>query len=411
MMARLLASAALLCALPAGAQDLSTSQIERGRYIAITGNCVGCHTDVYNDGTPWAGGREMATPFGTLITPNLTSDDDTGIGLYTREEFYRAMHEGIRRDGAQLYPAFPYAYFTLMPREDVDALYDYLRTIPPIQSDVVSEEEMPLPLQFRTAIMGWKLLHFDQGEFVPDPTQSEEWNHGRYLVDGPGHCGACHTGKTLTGGDDQDEYLRGGVLENWLAPNIRGGANGGIAHWSEEEIVTFLQSGRNAHTGAMTRMGEVVQLSTQYMLEEDLAAIAVYLKSLEDDPRPQGGPPQDRMARGEGIYFDNCAACHQTSGEGVPHIFARLDGSNKVLSEDPTTVIRIILEGAQAVPTDRWPGPLGMPAYHWKLDDEQVADVVTYLRNAWGNSAPEVSAGDVADLREDLSPDWPANPQ
>jgi mono/diheme cytochrome c family protein len=388
---------------PAVAQDLSTSQIDRGRYLAIASNCVSCHTDVDNGGIPWAGGREMETPFGVIVTPNITFDDDTGIGRYTRDDFWRAMHEGVRRDGAQLYPAFPYPYFTRMPREDVDAIYDYLQTIEPVRSDVVPEAELAAPFQVREAVRGWKLLNFDQGVFEPDPTKSEEWNRGAYLVRGPGHCAACHTEKTLTGGDAAGEDLRGGVLENWHAPNIRGGENGGIAHWSEEDIVEYLGTGRAAHTMAMSRMGEVVGYSTQLMREEDLRAIAVYLKDLDDEPRDTHEAPEEAaMQTGEALYFDNCAACHRSDGAGVDHIFARLDGSNKINSDEATTIIRVVLEGARAQPTERWPHGLAMPAFSWKLTDEQIADVLNYVRHAWGNNARLIDASEVADLREAL---------
>jgi mono/diheme cytochrome c family protein len=388
---------------PAVAQDLSTSQIDRGRYLAIASNCVSCHTDVDNGGIPWAGGREMETPFGVIVTPNITFDDDTGIGRYTRDDFWRAMHEGVRRDGAQLYPAFPYPYFTRMPREDVDAIYDYLQTIEPVRSDVVPEAELAAPFQVREAVRGWKLLNFDQGVFEPDPTKSEEWNRGAYLVRGPGHCAACHTEKTLTGGDAAGEDLGGGVLENWHAPNIRGGENGGIAHWSEEDIVEYLGTGRAAHTMAMSRMGEVVGYSTQLMREEDLRAIAVYLKDLDDEPRDTHEAPEEATMRtGEALYFDNCAACHRSDGAGVDHIFARLDGSNKINSDEATTIIRVVLEGARAQPTERWPHGLAMPAFSWKLTDQQIADVLNYVRHAWGNNARLIDASEVADLREYL---------
>lgn len=388
---------------PAMAQDLSTSQIDRGRYLVIASNCANCHTDVDNGGIPWAGGREMETPFGVIVTPNLTFDDETGIGRYTRDDFWRAMHEGVRRDGAQLYPAFPYPYFTRMPREDVDAIYDYLQTIEPVRSDVVPEAELAAPFQVREAVRGWKLLNFDQGVFEPDPTKSEEWNRGAYLVRGPGHCAACHTEKTLTGGDAAGEDLRGGVLENWHAPNIRGGENGGIAHWSEEDIVEYLGTGRAAHTMAMSRMGEVVGYSTQLMREADLRAIAVYLKDLDDEPRDTHEAPEEAVMRtGEALYFDNCAACHRSDGAGVDHIFARLDGSNKINSDEATTVIRVVLEGARAQPTERWPHGLAMPAFSWKLTDQQIADVLNYVRHAWGNNARLIDASEVADLREYL---------
>lgn len=399
------AAAATLMAgsVPALAQDLSTSQIDRGRYLAIASNCVSCHTDVDNGGIPWAGGREMETPFGVIVTPNITFDDDTGIGRYTRDDFWRAMHEGVRRDGAQLYPAFPYPYFTRMPREDVDAIYDYLQTIEPVRSDVVPEAELAAPFQVREAVRGWKLLNFDQGVFEPDPTKSEEWNRGAYLVRGPGHCAACHTEKTLTGGDAAGEDLRGGVLENWHAPNIRGGENGGIAHWSEEDIVEYLATGRASHTMAMSRMGEVVGYSTQLMREDDLRAIAVYLKDLDDEPRDTHEAPEEAVMRtGEALYFDNCAACHRSDGAGVDHIFARLDGSNKINSDEATTIIRVVLEGARAQPTERWPHGLAMPAFSWKLTDQQIADILNYVRHAWGNNARLIDASEVADLREYL---------
>ncbi|MFU8825712.1 c-type cytochrome [Yoonia sp.] len=390
----------------AAAQDLSWSEIERGRYLAIASNCVSCHTDLDHDGTPWAGGREMETPFGVIVTPNITSDDATGIGRWTRDDFWRALHEGRRRDGSYMYPAFPYTHFTRMPRQDVDAIYEYLRTIPPVEADHVPEEELLLPLQVRTAISAWNALHFDQGVFVPDLDKSDEWNRGAYLVTGPGHCGACHTDRNILGGEQEDEFLRGATLENWHAPNIRGGEHGGIAHWSHDDIVAYLGSGRNEHTAPMTRMGEVVEFSTQHLTEGDLGAIATYLKSLEDTPRDASDPPEEAVLQaGQATYFDNCAACHHADGSGEAYMFARLAGSNKVQSDDPTTLIRIILEGAQAIPTNDHPGPLAMPAFDWKLDDDQIADLITYMRNAWGNKGPAVSASEVADLRETLGED------
>ena len=396
-LAALLGSAAV-------AQELALTQVERGRYLTAAGNCISCHTDFENDGPPFGGGRALDTPFGAIISPNITFDAETGIGAWSRDDFWRALHEGGRRDGAQLYPAMPYVYFTRIPREDVDAVYDYLSTVPPVTADIVPEEELPAVLQFRTAVRGWNLLHFDQGVFAPDPTLSAEWNRGAYLVTGPGHCAGCHTAKNLLGGDQDGEFLRGGVLEHWLAPNIRGGEHGGIAHWSEADIVEFLQTGRTSHTMSMTRMGEVVEHSTQHLTTDDLEAIATFLKSLADNARePAAEPDHAAMAAGAAIYFDNCAACHRSDGSGVPYIFAALDGSNKVRSDDPTTVLRIILEGAMAIATDARPTQFGMPAFDWKLTDQEIADLVTYLRHAWGDRAGPVSASEVADLREALA--------
>jgi mono/diheme cytochrome c family protein len=382
------------------AQELSFSQVEQGRYLTTAANCVGCHTDVDNDGTPFAGGRGLDTPFGVIYSPNITFDDETGLGLWSRDDFYRAMNEGISKDGSHLYPAFPYPYFTLMPRQDTDAIYDYLRTLEPVHAEK-PDNELPFPFNIRQAVLGWNVMFFDNEEFVPDPDMSEEWNRGRYLVDGPSHCGACHTGKNLLGADVEDEYLRGGVLEDWLAPNIRGGEHGGLANWSADEIVEFLADGRTTHTAAMTRMGEVVTFSTQHLREYDLSAIATYLKSIDDEPRaPAASPDSAVMEAGSAIFFDNCAACHASDGSGVPYMFAPLARSNVINSDDPTTVIRVILEGAQAEPTNTYPGPLGMPAFDWKLTDEQIASLVTYLRHSWGNNAPSVSASDVGSLRE-----------
>ena len=385
------------------AQELALTQVERGRYLTTAANCTGCHTDHDNDGPPFAGGYELETPFGVIASPNITFDPATGIGEWSRDDFWGALHEGVRKDGAQLYPAMPYVYFTRMPREDVDAIYDYLSTVPPVTADIVPEEELPAVLQIREAVRGWKLLHFDQGVFQPDPDRSAEWNRGAYLVDAVAHCGGCHTGKNLLGGDQDSEYLRGGVLENWHAPNIRGGEHGGIAHWSADEIVEFLKEGRTAHTGAMSRMGQVVALSTQHLSDDDLVAIATYLQSLDDAERAPGETPDEaRTTAGAAIYFDNCAACHKSDGSGVPQMFAVLDGSNKLNADDPTTVLRIILEGARAEPTEARPTPFSMPAYHWKLDDDEIADLVSYLRSAWRNRAGPVSASEVADLRERL---------
>lgn len=404
MRGRFVTIAALLLAgaIPSTAQELSFSEVERGRYLTHAGDCEACHTDIENEGIPFAGGRGLSTPFGVIYTPNLTPDNETGLGRWTRDEFYRAMNEGVGRNGEHLYPAFPYPFFTKMPREDVDAIFAYLRTLEPVNSEK-PENELPFPLNIRQAVWGWKLLFFDNESYAADATQSEAWNRGRYLVEGPGHCGACHTGKNMLGADVEDEHLRGGLLENWFAPNIRGGTNGGIAHWEEEDIVAFLGKGRARHTAPMQRMGEVVALSTQHLATQDLRAIATYLKSLDDpEPEPIDEPEPDRLNRGEALYFDNCAACHDADRSGVAHFFAQLDVSNKLAADDPSTAIRVVLEGARAQPTNASPTPLSMPPFHWKLSDDHVADLLTYLRANASPPAPPVAAADVAAMRDYL---------
>lgn len=404
--ARHSAAAALTAALmadplPARAQETVYSQIERGRYALITGNCQGCHTAPGEE--PFAGGRGLDTPFGTIYTPNITFDPETGLGRWSRDDFRRAMHEGVAPDGSRLYPAFPYPHFSKMPREEVDAIYDYLATLPRVKKEK-PENELPWPLSWRFSLAGWRLLFFEPQPFEPDPGKSDAWNRGAYLVEGPGHCAGCHTEKNLAGADKESRHLMGGQLEDWAAPDIRGGPNGGLAHWSEDDIVEFLKTGRNAHTAAFSIMSEVIDYSTQHMVDEDLRAIAVYLKDLEGEERAAPAAPDEEIMRaGAAIYFDNCSACHVSDGAGVPRFFAPLAGSGKVNNEDATTVIRVILEGARAVPTNAHPTPLTMPAFHWKLSDAQIAAVATYVRASWGNRGDPVSASDVAGLRKRLA--------
>lgn len=383
------------------AQSNSFAQVERGRYAVATGNCQGCHT--IPGEAPFSGGRGLETPFGTIYTPNITFDAATGLGEWSKDEFWHAMHNGVARDGSHLYPAFPYPHFTKMPRAEVDAIYDYLATIPHVRREK-PENELPFPLNWRKTLSGWKWMFFEPGVFERDPNKSPEWNRGAYLVNGPGHCAGCHTPKNLAGADKKDQDLQGGQLENWAAPSIRGGSDGGLEHWSEHDIVEFLRTGRNVHTAAFSTMAEVIELSTQHMTDADLRAIATYLKDREgDDDREEADvPATEIMQAGEAIYFDNCSACHTSDGSGVPRFFAPLTGSGKVNDDDATTVIRVVLEGARSVPTKSRPSPLSMPAFDWKLTDEQIAAVASYIRSSWGNQAGAVTADQVADLREAL---------
>lgn len=393
------------CAMPQrtpAAKDVSFAAIQRGKYLVDAGDCKDCHTA--DESKPFAGGRALETPFGTIYSSNITPDKKTGIGNWSDDDFYRAMHTGIGADGEHLYPAFPYPYFTRMPRSDVDDMRAYLDTLTPIPNES-PENDLTWPLNYRFLVWGWNLLYFDSGTFTPNPQKSPEWNRGAYLVEGPGHCGACHTPKTWFGGDENgSNYLRGGVLENWHAPNITNAKGDGLGSWSEDDIAQFLKTGRNAKSGATGTMGEVVHYSTSRLTDSDLHAIAVYLKSVPgNQSAPQTSKPQDKvMAAGKGIYEDSCAACHRDSGDGVPFMFPPLKGNANVLAENPTTLIRITLEGAQTQPTDKEPTPSAMPAYDWKLDDDEIAAVITYIRNAWGNAAPAVGASDVRDLRQKL---------
>jgi len=377
-------------------------QIERGRYLTIAADCVACHT-VLNGGKPFAGGRPIETPFGNIVTPNITPDLDTGIGAWTDDQFDNAVRRGVRPNGALLYPAMPFTSYTKMSRDDVLAIRAYLRTVPAVRNQVVTNM-LPFPFNIRTSMRVWNALYFTAGEFKPDPEKSSEWNRGAYLVQGPGHCATCHTPKSFLGGDKTGEYLRGSYLQGWVAPDITNDPRTGLGRWSASDISTYLKTGHNRTTAATGPMAEVVTYSTSQMTDSDLAAIATYLKSVagrQDNPTPVRAE-DPFMVAGQAIYRDQCSACHSLDGRGVPHLFPSLADSSLVRSSDPTTSIRMVLRGARSVATSAEPTSPGMPSFDWQLGDAQVAAVVTYVRNAWGSAAAPVSAGDVSRTRSDL---------
>jgi mono/diheme cytochrome c family protein len=287
-----------------------------------------------------------------------------------------------------------------MTRSDVDAIHAFLKSLPPVRNQK-PENKLPWPLSYREVMKGWNELYFKPGTFVPNAQKSDAWNRGAYLVEGAGHCGACHTPKNVFGAP-KDERFAGGEVQNWYASTIAGGLESGLGSWSKDDIVAFLKSGRNAHTTAYGPMAEVITNSTSKLKDEDLAAIATYLKDQPaGPPREQHEkPPAKVVSAGEAIYVDNCAACHRTDGTGAATIFPPLKGDANVLASDATNAIRLILEGGRAPPTDERPTPFSMPSFRWKLDDKQIAAVVSYIRNAWGNAAPAVSADDVSGLRQ-----------
>lgn len=385
------------------APDNFTS-IERGRALAVAGDCYACHTTA--NGQLMAGGVALDTPFGRIMTPNITPDDETGIGRWSEEEFARAMQQGIRRDGAHLYPAFPYPNYTRVTRQDIADIYAYLRTVPPA-TNVVDRNTLPFPFNIRAAMRGWNLLFFTPGEFRPEPGRSEVYNRGAYLVEGLGHCGTCHTPRNAFGADRTSHNFQGGNLLSWFAPDITGDPRRGIGGWSVQEIVEYLKTGRNARSAASGPMAEVVTASTSRMSEADLTAIATYL-------RERGGPAaaaaptpvaatDPRMRRGQAIYADTCMACHVGNGEGVDYIFPRLAGSAVVQQEDPTTLLRIVISGVRSASTDAAPTGPAMPSLGWRLSDAQVADVLTYIRNSWGNAAAPVSEDQSRRMRETVT--------
>jgi len=384
----------------AGEDNQAYEKIERGRYLAVAGDCVSCHTAL--GGAPFAGGTTLETPFGALLGPNITPDVATGLGAWSEEDFWRAMHDGIRKDGSRLYPAMPYPAYTKVTRNDVSAIWAYLRTLDPVRNEV-QPNQLRFPFNVRRpATSTWDLLNFTPGVFQPDPAKSDVWNRGAYLVEGLGHCGTCHTPKNITGGDRSNEALQGALLQDWYAPDLTEDPRTGIGRWSIEEIVRYLKTGANSYDIASGPMAEAVSNSTSQMTDADLLAIATYLK----DRAPRRGnavtalPGDDsRMVAGKAIYEDRCAACHSDTGAGVPTLFPRLASAPLVHATDPTNLIRVVLIGSRAVATSAAPTAPAMPAFGWNLNDAEIADVLTYVRNTWGNAASAVQPEDVTKLR------------
>ena len=387
---------------PPTAQDFA--EIERGRYLTEVADCTACHTDPA-DNRPFAGGRPVETPFGTVLAANITPDEQTGIGSWTTDQFDAAVRGGRRADGKRLYPAMPFVYYARMSRSDVEAIRAYLLTLAPVHKKVDSNQ-LPFPFSIRWGMRLWDALYFKPEPFKADPSKPETWNRGAYLVQGPGHCAACHTPKTWLGGDRKDQALQGYSLQGWFAPNITNDVGRGLGAWSSEDLVTYLKTGHNRFAGASGPMAEEVVHSSSRMTDADLSAIATYLESKPAAPAASDKPlaaSNAVMTSGAAIYEDLCSACHRHDGSGVPYLIPDLSHSASVQSREATSVLHVVLEGAQTAATAEEPTGPSMPAFGWQLDDAQVAAVTTYLRNSWGHAAPATTAGDVRKVREDLS--------
>lgn len=398
----------LICALLAGVLSNSTAAraepdsyaaVVKGRALTTAGDCIACHTAP--GGVPFAGGLGLQTPFGTIMVPNITPDDGTGLGRWSADDFARALHEGIRPDGGHLYPAFPYAYYTKLTRDDADAIYAYLRSLPPTEHPV-GRNTLPFPFNIRYSMTAWNAMFFTPGTFVPNPGRTEQYNRGAYLVEDAGHCGACHTPLNALGANKASQFLQSNQIDNWTAPNITNDARQGLGRWSVDDIVAYLHTGHNETSIATGPMAEVVAYSTSQMPDADLRAMAVYLKergatgSAAPAALAQADP---RMRTGEAIYIDTCSACHNQTGAGVVNIFPRLANNPVVHQDDATSLVRVVLTGARGAVTQAAPTGPAMPSLGFRLNDNQVAAVVTYIRNSWGNAAPAVAESDVRALR------------
>lgn len=390
----------LLCTASKAAQDQlsSAATLARGKALTEAADCASCHTA--DAAKPFAGGKPIATPFGTIISPNLTPDAETGIGAWSDDDFYRALHDGVSPNGSRYYPAFPYPNFTKLTRDDVLAIKAWLATLTPI-SNKPQPSQLRWPLNHRIVMRGWNWLFFNPGTFQPDSSKSEAWNRGAYLVEGAAHCGACHTPKNVFGADRKARLYGGGLVDGWFAPRLENAERSGLRSWSADDIAEYLQSGRNGRSHAGGPMAEVVANSTSKMSDADIRAIAAYLKDLPaGTPEPMvTPPPQAQMAEGEAIYKGACIACHEANGSGAPRIYPPFPGNANLQSADPSSTLRIVLDGEQTVTTTRAPNAGSMPAYRDKLTDRQIAAVANYIRNSWGNAAPAVEPEQVAKVR------------
>jgi mono/diheme cytochrome c family protein len=393
--------------LPRGAAsaNATTQTINRGEYLARAGDCVACHTAPGS--RQFAGGRAMPTPFGNLYVPNITPDEETGIGRWTADEFYRMMHTGVSRDGTLMYPAMPFASYTKVTREDSNAIFAYLLSVPPVHQKN-RPHELRFPYNNRELLLGWRALYFREGEYVPDPQQSAAWNRGAYLVQGLGHCAMCHTAINALGGSSESKAFEGGMIpnQNWYAPSLTSNREAGLGGWSIKDIGDLLQVGISSRGTVYGPMAEVVYNSLQYLSDEDVAAMAVYLKAL---PMRDSGPEIPSSARlvaprvmelGRAIYEKQCAVCHGAEGKGQAPLYPPLANNQSITMPSPVNSIRMVLNGGFPPGTRKNPRPHGMPPFSHILNDDEVSAVVTYIRVAWGNSGTPVTPAQANDLRK-----------
>ena len=379
--------------------------VAKGQYLARAGDCIACHTNP--GGALFAGGRPMATPFGTLYTSNITPDPKTGIGSWTADDFYKTMHSGRFPDGGLIYPAMPFGSYTKVTRADCDAIFTYLRSVPPVHQPNRSHD-LRFPFNNRQLILGWRTLFFREGEYQPDPSKSAEWNRGAYLVEGLGHCAMCHSPINALGGSSESKAFEGGLIpmQNWYAPSLTSNKEAGLGEWSIEEITRLLRKGVSHRGAVYGPMAEVSFNSLQYLNDADVRAMAVYLKSLG-----QGSPPTAEISGmpapesslllsfGETVYERHCASCHAKDGRGIPPDYPPLAGNPSIQMQSAVNPIRMVLNGGFPPGTAGNPEPYGMPPFAQTLSDDEVAAVVSYIRGAWGNQGSAVSARQANELR------------
>lgn len=408
----------LACAAVAQTQDANpkADEIRRGEYLARVGDCVACHTS--SGGKPFAGGLALESPIGKIYSTNITPDKKTGIGSYTLEDFDKAVRHGVAKQGHTLYPAMPYTSYAYVKPDDVKAMYAYfMNGVEPVVQENKSSE-IPWPMSMRWPLGIWRAMFAPSVVTeTPKVANTDQIELGKYLVTGLGHCSTCHTPRGValqekTTTDAGPEFLSGAVIEGWLARSLRGDQHDGLGTWTEADIVALLKTGRNRHGATFGSMADVVTHSTQHMTDGDLGAIAAYLKTLPPkDPKATALVYNDATAKAlfNGTdkslaaltFVNNCAACHRTNGKGYDEVFPTLAQNPTVNADDPSSVIHIILKGAQMPYTKTAPTQFAMPGFAERLSDREVAEVASLVRRSWGNSAPAVTASQVAKVRKD----------
>jgi Cytochrome c, mono- and diheme variants len=376
--------------------------IARGEYLATLGDCAGCHTA--QGGARLAGGRSLPTPFGNIPVPNITPDRSTGLGDWSFEDFWQALHVGKGRHGELLYPAFSYTSYTKVTRDDALAIFAWLQSLPPVHQSAPSST-LNFPYSVRKSLAAWRALYFREGVFNPDPAQSAQWNRGAYLVQGLGHCNECHAARDSLGGTSGDQHLTGGQIpmQNWYAPDLSTRQNGGLQGWSVQNIVDLLKTGQSAKGAAFGPMADVVATSTQHMSDDDLHAVAIYLQSLPSRTLPPEEPQlfnaRAIVQQGEKVYAQHCADCHGKDGGGVAGVYPPLDGNSSVTEPTGLNATRMVLLGGFAPATAANPRPYSMPPFAQQLSDSDVSAVVSYMRRSWTNKASVVRPQDVSRYR------------
>jgi mono/diheme cytochrome c family protein len=379
-------------------------QIAKGAYLARAGNCMACHTA--RGGERYAGGRGIETPFGTLYSSNLTPDANTGLGRWTPNDFWKALHHGSSKDGRWLYPAFPYTSYTGVTRGDADALFAYLSSLPPV-TQTTKAHALRWPFSTQAALGVWRALYFSPGTSVNKADAGPQRNRGAYLVQTLGHCSSCHGTRNALGAVDSARAFSGGLMpdQTWYAPSLLDTGQASVADWPIQDIVALLKTGVSPQASVSGPMAEVVQHSTQHMNDADLQAMAVYLKDLPTDsnsPRITSALAVSvRVAeRGAKIYEQHCANCHSQQGEGVVNAYPNLAGNRAVTLAEPTNLVQVVLYGGFAPATTGNPRPYGMPPFVLQLNNADIAAVLTHIRRSWGNNAAPVTELEVNRLRQ-----------